>query len=94
VREMLRRHKNLWCDLAFRTDQARGGKVDPDWRAAFLEFPDRFMVGTDSFTPERWHYIAEHARWSRQWLGDLPQDVAEQIAWKNGERLFGGLLAQ
>lgn len=92
VREMLRRHRNLWCDLAFRTDQARGGKVDPDWRAAFMEFPDRFMVGTDSFTPERWHYIGEHANWSRQWLADLPQEVAERIAWKNGETLFGGML--
>jgi hypothetical protein len=90
VREMLRKHRNLWCDLAFRTDHARGGKVDPDWRAAFLEFPDRFMVGTDSFTPERWHYIGEHASWSRQWLGDLPKDVAERIAWKNGETIFGG----
>ena len=93
VREMLRKHKNLWCDLAFRTDQARNGKVDADWRAAFLEFPDRFMVGTDSFTPERWHYIGEHANWSRQWLADLPQDVAERIAWKNGETVFGGLQA-
>jgi hypothetical protein len=91
VRAMLRKHKNLWCDLAFRTDHARGGKVDADWRAAFLEFPDRFMVGTDSFTPERWHYIGEHASWSRQWLADLPQDVAERIAWKNGEAIFGGL---
>jgi hypothetical protein len=90
VREMLRKHKNLWCDLAFRTDHARGGKVDPDWRAAFLEFPDRFMVGTDSFTPERWHYIGEHAGWSRQWLADLPREVAERIAWKNGETIFGG----
>ncbi|MCC6211409.1 MAG: amidohydrolase [Burkholderiales bacterium] len=90
VREMLRKHRNLWCDLAFRTDHARGGKVDADWRAAFLEFPDRFLVGTDSFTPERWHYIGEHASWSRQWLGDLPRDVAERIAWKNGETLFGG----
>ncbi len=93
VREMLRKHRNLWCDLAFRTDHARGGKVDPDWRAAFLEFPDRFMVGTDSFTPERWHYVAEHASWSRQWLADLPKDVAERIAWKNGESLFGSALA-
>jgi len=92
VREMLRRHGNLWCDLAFRSDQARGGKVDPDWRAAFMEFPGRFMVGTDSFTPERWHYIGEHASWSRQWLADLPQEVAERIAWKNGETLFGGML--
>jgi hypothetical protein len=91
VRAMLRKHKNLWCDLAFRTDHARGAKVDPDWRAAFLEFPDRFMVGTDSFTPERWHYIGEHASWSRQWLADLPRDVAERIAWKNGETVFGGL---
>ena len=93
VREMLRKHVNLWCDLAFRSDQASGGKVNPDWRAAFLEFPDRFMVGTDSFTPERWHYIGEHANWSRQWLADLPRDVAERIAWKNGETLFGGMLA-
>ncbi len=88
IREMLGKHRNLWADLAFRSDHGAGGKVNPEWRAAFLEFPDRFMVGTDSFTPERWHYIGEHARWSRQWLSDLPQDVAERIAWKNGEALF------
>ncbi len=92
VAEMLRRHKNLWCDLAFRTDHGSGGKVDPAWRAVFLEFPGRFMVGTDSYTPERWHYIPEHADWSRKWLADLPREVAEQIAWKNGESLFGSAL--
>lgn len=92
VREMLRKHRNLWCDLAFRSEHGSGGKVDPEWRAAFLEFPDRFMVGTDTFTPERWHYVIEHADWSRAWLADLPQGVAERIAWKNGETVFGGLL--
>ena len=93
VREMLRRHRNLWCDLAWRTDHAPGGKLDPDWRAAFLEFPDRFMVGTDTPTPERWHYIAEHARWVRTWLGELPKDVAERIAFRNGEAVFAKMLA-
>jgi len=92
VREMLRKHKNLWCDLAFRSDHATMGRVDDGWRAAFLEFPDRFLVGTDTFTPERWHYVVEHARWSRQWLADLPREVAERIAWRNGEDLFGTLL--
>ncbi len=92
VRAMLRKHKNLWCDLAFRSDHASNGKVDPAWRAAFLEFPDRFMVGTDTFTPERWHFVVEHANWSRQWLADLPSDVAERIAYKNGEALFGAML--
>ncbi|MGE0426077.1 MAG: amidohydrolase family protein [Reyranellaceae bacterium] len=90
---VLRRHKNLWCDLAFRSDQGSGGRVDAGWRAAFMEFPDRFMVGTDTFTPERWHYVVEHANYSRAWLADLPQDVAERIAWRNGERVFGGMMA-
>ena len=85
VAEMLRKHRNLWADLAFRTDHAS----DPAWRAVFLKFPDRFMVGTDTFTPERWHYIPEHAEWSRRWLASLPREVAERIAWKNGEELFG-----
>jgi hypothetical protein len=92
VAEMLRKNRNLWCDLAFRTEHGSGGKVDPAWRKVFLEFPDRFMVGTDSFTPERWHYVGEHADWSRKWLADLPRDVAERIAWKNGETLFGSAL--
>ena len=48
-------------------------------------------VCTDSFTPERWHYVPEHAAWSRAWLAYLPLEVRESIAWKNGERLFGSL---
>lgn len=94
VAEMLRKHPNLWCDLAFRTDHASSGKVDAAWRAVFQEFPRRFMVGTDSYTPERWHYIPEHAEWSRAWLADLAPEVAERIAWKNGEELVGSLLSR
>ena len=91
VREMLRRHRNLWADLAYRSDHASGGKVAPGWRELFIEFPDRFLVGTDTFTPERWHYVVDHADWSRGWLADLPRDVAEKIAWRNGETLFAEL---
>ena len=90
VRAMLRKHRNLWCDLAFRNDQGPGGKVPAEWRAAFTEFPDRFMVGTDTYTPERWHYIVEHAGWTRAWLADLPQNLSERIAWRNADALFAG----
>lgn len=88
VRAMLKRYPTLWADLAFRNDHAAQAKVDPAWRALFEEFPDRFMVGTDTFTPERWFYIEEHARWSRAWLADLPKPLAEKIAWRNAEALF------
>lgn len=90
VREALRRHPRLWCDLAFRGDHASGGKVDAAWREAFDEFPDRFMIGTDTFTPERWHYIPGHASFSRGWLADLPAPLAERIGWRNAETLFKG----
>ena len=93
LREMFRKHPNLWCDLAFRSEHGSGGKVGPEWRAVFLEFPDRFMVGTDSFTPERWPYVVEHANWSRAWLKDLPAEVAARIAYRNGEAVFGGAMS-
>jgi Amidohydrolase len=92
VRAMLKKHRNLWCDLAFRSDHAPSGQLDAEWQALMVEYPDRFMVGTDTFTPERWPFIVEHARWSRQWLAGLPPAVAERIAYKNGEALFADAL--
>jgi hypothetical protein len=53
-----------------------------------MEFPDRFLLGTDTYTPERWYYVPEHAAWARGWLADLPSEIAERIAWRNGEALF------
>jgi len=88
VRALLRKHRTLWADLAFRNDHGNGGKVDPEWREAFQEFPDRFMVGTDTFTPERLHYIPDHANWSRAWMADLPAELAERIAWRNAQDLI------
>jgi hypothetical protein len=89
VREMLRRHRQLRCDLSMRFEIAAGGKLDAEWRALFIEFPDRFLVGTDTYTPQRWNSVIEHARWARAWLAELPRDVAERIAWHNGEAMVG-----
>ncbi|MEN9317184.1 MAG: hypothetical protein RIS35_3577 [Pseudomonadota bacterium] len=89
VAAMLRRHPRLRADLAFRNDMGGDGRVDPDWAAVFAEFPDRFMVGTDTFTPERLHYIPPHAEYTRGWLRALPPDLAERIAWRNAEEFVG-----
>ena len=88
VRAMLRKHRTLWADLAFRSEHGAGGRVDTAWRELFEAFPDRFMVGTDTFTPERLHYIPEHAAWTRAWLAELPAPLAEAIAWRNAEALL------
>jgi hypothetical protein len=87
VRALLAKHEMLWADLAFRNDYAPYGKLDPAWKQLILDFPDRFMVGTDTPSPERWYYVVEHARFARGWLAELPADVADNVAFRNAERL-------
>ena len=88
VSALLDRHPRLWVELALRTDVAPDGTLDPAWRAVFLRYPDRFMVGTDTFVTSRWEAIPDATRAVQRWLGQLPPDVAEKIAWRNGDRLF------
>jgi hypothetical protein len=94
VRAMLAKYRMLWADLAFRNDYAPGGSLDPSWKQLFIDFPDRFMVGTDTPSPERWYYVVEHANFSRKWLSELPADVADNIAFRNAERLAAWALGQ
>ena len=88
VGRLLDRYPMLWVELALRTDVASDGTLDPEWRALFVRRPDRFMVGTDTWTTSRWEVVRQATAAVQQWLSQLPRDVAEQIAWKNGERLF------
>jgi hypothetical protein len=94
VRAMLGKYRTLWADLAFRSDHAPSGKLDATWRQLFVDFPERFMVGTDTFTPERWHYVVEHANYSRKWLNELPAELADNIAFRNAERLAARTMGQ
>ena len=88
VGRLLDRFPKLWVELALRGDVAPGGRLDPEWRARFLRHAARFMVGTDTWVTARWEAVASSMRDVQQWLADLPPEVAEQIAWKNGARLF------
>ena len=88
VGRLLDRFPKLWVELALRSDVAPGGRLDPEWRARFLRHADRFMVGTDTWVTSRWEAVESSTRDVQEWLAELPAEVAEQIAWKNGARLF------
>ncbi|EGI76981.1 amidohydrolase family protein [Hylemonella gracilis] len=60
----------------------------PEWRELMLKFPDRFLIGSDTWVNERWASYGELMRDYRSWLADLPPDVARRIAWGNGAALF------
>jgi hypothetical protein len=88
VGKLLDRFPQLWVELALRGDVAPGGTLDPAWRAVFLRHPDRFLVGTDTWTTSRWDAVRDSMQEVQRWLAQLPRDVAEKIAHLNGERLF------
>ncbi len=88
VGRLVDRYPMLWVELSMRPDVAPGGTLDPDWRAVFVRKPDRFLVGTDTWVTSRWEAVRDATAAVQHWLGQLPREVAEQIAYKNGDRLF------
>jgi predicted TIM-barrel fold metal-dependent hydrolase len=90
VRTLLRAYPMLMGELSYRPGlTGDDGKLSPEWRALLSEFPSRFMIGSDTWVNQRWQYYGELMRSYRVWLGDLPPQIAQPIAWGNAARLFG-----
>ena len=50
----LARYPALWAELSYRDVVAGNGALDPQWKALFLKYPDRFIYGSDTWIPPRW----------------------------------------
>ena len=90
VDELLGRYSRLYGELSFRGGIVEGDALSPAWRALFMKYPERFLLGSDTWVPERWPEVPAIMQSYRAWLSQLPPDVAAQIAWRNGARLFLG----
>lgn len=90
VDQLLARYPLLMGELSYRPGlTCDGGRLCPEWRQLLLKYPDRFMIGSDTWINQRWLYYDQLMQGYRAWLGDLPAEVAAGIAWNNGARLFG-----
>ncbi len=90
VDALLGRYPLLMGELSYRPGlTCDGGRLCPEWRALVLKYPTRFMVGSDTWVNQRWLYYDELMQGYRTWLGDLPSEVARNIAWTNGASVFG-----
>ena len=90
VDALLARYPLLMGELSYRPGlTCDDGQLCPEWRALVTKYPDRFLIGSDTWVNQRWLYYDELMRGYRRWLGGLPPDVARKVAWDNGARLFG-----
>jgi hypothetical protein len=89
VTAMLDRYPKLWGELSYRSGIVDGsGKLTAEWRALFERYPDRFLLGSDTWVPERWASYGDIMAGYRSWLAQLPPAVAKQIAHGNARALF------
>ena len=75
--------KDLWV-VPF----TRPYRVRADIQRLFERYPDRFLLGSDTWIDQRWDSYGSIMADYRSWLAQLPQGVAEKIAFRNAERLF------
>ncbi len=90
VDALLAKYPLLMGELSYRPGlTCDDGKLCPEWRSLMLKYPDRFLIGSDTWVNQRWTSYEDLMKGYRTWLGDLPPDVAARIGWGNGAGLFG-----
>jgi predicted TIM-barrel fold metal-dependent hydrolase len=82
----------LYADTSLRESAILGygdADLDPEWKKVIFDFQDRLMVGSDTWINAQWDRYTGIMSSNRAWLSKLPRDLAEKIAYKNAEKLFG-----
>ena len=93
VRALLTKYPKLMGELSYRpgltcSNDKQDDQLCPEWRSLVLDFPDRFLIGSDTWINQRWVYYEDTMNSYRTWLGGLPLDMANKVAWQNGAALF------
>lgn len=94
-RRLLQMHPNLYMEI--KTDSQNvgknyplaDGKIKPEWLKLFMDFSDRFILGTDQHYPEP---KSSEQRWQTAVLlfNQLPSDVRKKIGTENIQNIYYG----
>jgi len=105
IERILKRCDSVWIDFAARDPWRYDGisKDDftllPEWRALVLDYPERFITGTDPVWKvtrwstwdtgdEGWTHYQKLYDYHWRWMNDLPEDIRRKIAWGNTQTLL------
>lgn len=89
VAALFEEHAGIWGELSYRGGITDGsGNLTPAWRNLFERYPDRFLIGSDTWINERWMSYSDIMAGYRRWLAQLPPEIAAKIAHGNARMLF------
>ena len=83
VSEMMRQYRNLYADLSAGSGLTAISRDREFGKAFLVEFQDKLLFGRDDFNTHLMDYLLEL---------DLPQDVFENLTYKNAQRLLSSYL--
>jgi hypothetical protein len=106
IRRVIERCDKVMIELSARDPWRYGGLTGddglllPSWRELILEYPQRFLVGTDPVwkvtrtqtwdqTDDGWDYFAQLMAYHRHWIAALPTAVQQRLTLDNARQLFG-----
>ncbi|CAN8139418.1 Amidohydrolase [uncultured Thiomicrorhabdus sp.] len=73
---------------SLQTNGPTTNTLQPEWHDFLIKNQDRMLAAVDTFSVNRWRTYHKVVKDIRAWLGALPPEVAEKIAYKNAERFF------
>jgi hypothetical protein len=89
IADYLQRYPALIVDLSMRDERiAPQGILDDAWYELFVTYPNRFVVGVDTYSQSRWQEFDAAVVRINNWLSQLPDDVAKQLAYDNAARIY------
>ena len=92
VHELMVEIPGFYADTSLRETAILGygaDDLDPEWKKVIFDFQDRLMIGSDTWVNGQWDRYGAIMTSNRAWLSKLPREVAEKIAYRNAEKLFG-----
>lgn len=73
VDELMARYPLLMGELSYRPGLiCESCQLCPEWRQLLLKYPDRFMIGSDTWVNLRWLHYDVLMQAYRTWLGGFP----------------------
>ena len=91
VSEMLSKYPKLWGELSYRSGIVDGGgKLTAEWRALFERYPDRFLLGSDTWINERWQSYGDIMAGTAPGSRSCRQRSRRRSRNGNARALFGG----
>lgn len=89
VKRIMDAYPGISCDLSFRYNMLDDNQaLIPAWRLLLEQYPERFMLGMDTYIPRRWASLPQHIDYAKHWLDQLSPEAKQLIARENIMRMF------